>query len=97
MPYITENRRYVVRIGLHHLESDMKDLNRDETGPIVAGDLNYIAFSLALEYIKLKGKSYNNISDAIKALTGAAHEIERRVLDPYEDKVILKNGDIDDV
>ena len=93
MPYIHQDRRDQLDHEIFALQSSMTLLNQ-HMGPLVAGDLNYIVYSLALQYIKIKGSGYNNISDAIKALTGAAHEVERRILDPYEDSVIEKNGDI---
>jgi hypothetical protein len=89
MPYIDDIRRNHFFVSLDDLKNDMDDINN-----LSAGDLNYLVFNLAVQYIRLKGKNYNNISDAMKALTGAAHEIERRVLDPYEDAAIKKNGDI---
>lgn len=95
IPYIVEERRRVLETGLNHLKKSMVKLEEDFDTPIVAGDLNYLVYSLALQYIKIRGKGYNNISDAIKALTGAAHEVERRILDSYENEMIIKNGDID--
>lgn len=90
MPYIEKERRDFLAEAVQVMKEDMRDLPN-----IVAGDLNYIVFSLAKEYIRIKGLGYNNVSDAIKALTGAAHEVERRILDPYEDSAIGKNGDVE--
>jgi len=38
--------------------------------------------------------SYQNLSDVIAALNDSAEEIRRRLLIPYEDKAIEKNGDL---
>ena len=79
MPYLTEKRKQYL----------------DEGGPMqTKGDLTYIAFVAALTYLRDMGSNHDNISDTITALERAAHEVERRVLDPYEDKKILENGDI---
>lgn len=98
MPYISQDRRLFLETELRELRLKMQRLNASDSGVdkpgLVAGDLNYIAFFLAKGYLEAKGLSYNNISDAIKALTGSAHEVERRILDPYEDKAIENNGDI---
>ena len=58
------------------------------------GDLTYAIYSLGLRYISDRTKRYTIISDACAAMSDAEHELRRRVLDPYEDKVIKKNGDI---
>ncbi len=97
MPYISQTRRDTIDPDIQRMfevDSAFQKLNRT-TERLTAGDLNYTVYRLALEFIKVKGKSYNNISDAIKALTGAAHEVERRILDNYENEVIKRNGDIE--
>jgi len=80
MPYITQTRRKEIQEG---------------STPKCKGDLNYICYAFGLEYIKEHGNSYQNISDAVDALRGAAEELKRRVQDPYEDKKIKENGDIE--
>lgn len=62
--------------------------------PQVKGELTYVAFKAALNYLVGTGLHYQDISDAIAALRDAAGELHRRVLIPYEDKVIQKNGDV---
>jgi len=83
-PYIKQERR----IGLEELLETA--IERVE----IKGELTYCAYKLALDYIKQKGKNYQNISDAVAALNDAAHEIRRRVMDDYEDKKCIQNGDI---
>ena len=58
------------------------------------GELNYVITQLMIEYVLDKGKSYQAISDAVAAANDAAAEFRRRVLDPYEDTCIERNGDV---
>ncbi len=63
---------------------------------LTAGTLNYLFTRLSLEYMKIKGLRYQNGNDVMGALEGAKLEFYRRVLSPYEDFTILKNGDVDE-
>ena len=81
MPYIDQERRKAVL-----------DILGD--GPQTKGELCFYYYTMSLAFIEEQGRSYQNISDAIAALNDAAHELRRRVLDPYEDKKIVENGDI---
>lgn len=58
------------------------------------GDLNYAISVLVGLYVKYKGMSYTNASEALTAMDGAKLEFYRRVLAPYEDKKIKENGDV---
>ena len=59
------------------------------------GDLNYVVTRLVLESLKPDaGWSYHSLSDCVSVLKDAAAEIERRLLGPYEDTAIEKNGDM---
>jgi len=84
MPYIKQERR----IGLEEV------LETAIAGVEVKGELTYCVYKLALDYIEQKGENYQNISDAVAALSDAADEIRRRVLHPYEDKKVFQNGDM---
>ena len=83
MPYIKPEKR----VKYKALENLMD-------GEVAKGELTYCAYKLGIDYIVLKGENYQNISDAISALTDAAEEIRRRVMFPYEDKKAFQNGDI---
>jgi hypothetical protein len=56
------------------------------------GDLNYVVTRLVVE--ALNKNSYHSISDCVSVLRDSADEIARRLLGPYEDTAILKNGDM---
>lgn len=55
------------------------------------GKLNYFLFKLAKHY----GRNYKSYRDFIGELEAAKLEIYRRLVAPYEDKKIKKNGDVE--
>ena len=58
------------------------------------GELNYLITKLGLTYLGKHGKSYNTISDVVKAMECAKLEFYRRVAVPYEEKKIQEYGDV---
>ena len=81
MPYVTKARRKLLaKDGFTHIS--------------VAGDLNYQITKLCLEYMVTKGLCYQVCNDIVGALDGAKTEFQRRVVGPYEDKAIERNGDV---
>ena len=80
MPYITKERRTAIDV-------------MGET-PTTKGELTYIFYVLALRYVKLKGKSFDVLGDAVAALEQAKDEFQRRIIHPYEDGKIAENGDV---
>ena len=58
------------------------------------GDLNYAISELTGKLIVTTGISYTNMSEKIDAVHDAECELRRRLLDPYEDKKIIENGDV---
>jgi hypothetical protein len=83
MPYIKPERREEID-ELVHLMKVMK-VKAD-------GDLNYILYKYCKNHIK---PSYNNLKNFCGELRQCATEIERRILAPYEDSKIQKNGDVE--
>ena len=86
MPYIADKDR-------EHLEpiSDAIYAQGVET----AGELQYIIAVAITEFMHEKGEiRYQHCNDVMGALTGAQAEFYRRVVGPYEDKCIAKNGDV---
>ena len=63
-----------------------------DSGVVANGDLNYILFALCKRSVK---PSYNNYKNFIGELNECAAEIRRRFLSPYEEKAILRNGDVE--
>ena len=63
--------------------------------PTNKGELNYGITRKMIDFLCFKDKvSYHDISDAIAAARDAADEMKRRLLDPYENKKIIENGDV---
>jgi hypothetical protein len=82
MPYIKQE----MRNKMDHVVKAMIDANL-----LINGDLNYILFTYCKRCI---APSYNNYKNFLGELRQCATEIERKILGPYEDKAIEKNGDI---
>ena len=78
MPYILKERRTEL------IESDPTCRN--------AGELNYIFTIICKEYFE-DHPNYQGINDIVGALEGCKLEFVRRIVNPYEDKKILENGD----
>jgi hypothetical protein len=61
------------------------------------GDLNYAICEIVAQLILRDGGhrlSYTTVSNWIDAVHGAERELTRRLLNPYEDKKILENGEL---
>jgi hypothetical protein len=82
MPYVKQERRP----DLNEVIAEM--VYREVK---VDGDLNYILYKFCKENIK---PSYNNYKNFIGELNETVAEIRRRLLAPYEDEAIERNGDV---
>jgi hypothetical protein len=59
------------------------------------GRINYLIHMLVMcRLFEVEKFSYSTVSEAIDAVVDAAAELRRRLLDPYEDGAIEKNGDV---
>jgi hypothetical protein len=92
MPYINQKDRAFIEDDLAKLVVTLKEV--DGRCPCSPGLLNYAVTRLVLRTMCPGTWSYSTISSAIRILEDAAKEMRRRLLDPYEDKAIQKNGDI---
>lgn len=89
MPYIDLEHRIALDAIVDGLVKRLRDIN------CKPGDCNYVVTRVVLEALKPHdGWRYHSLSDAVRVLKDAAAEIERRLLGPYEDRVILQNGDM---
>ena len=85
MPYTKEERRKLQYEPLRLLSQFIEN----------NGDLNHAICELtAMQMVKTGGMGYTNVSNWIDAVDGAEKELTRRLLDPYEDKVMMENGDV---
>ena len=83
MPYIEKHKRPLYTFGLDQMASID-----------TPGDLNYIFTWLIIDYINTHGLRYSTLNDIVGALICAKDEFTRRVVVPYEDRAIGRNGDI---
>jgi hypothetical protein len=86
MPYIKPARRPSLDPIIDGLIKRLKEID------CVKGDVNYAVTRIAVECLNEHG--YHSISDCISVLRDAADEIQRRLLGPYEDTAIIRNGDL---
>ena len=89
MPYVPPVNRVALDVIIDGLVNRLREIKARP------GDCNYVVTRVVLEALKPgEGWSYHSLSDAVRVLKDAAAEIERRLLGPYEDDAILKNGDM---
>ena len=88
MPYISVEDRERWNMGLEFLWEHI------QSGGISNGDLNYLYSMLARFYLDKHGRSYNTMSDVVKALECAKLEFYRREMAPYENTKLEQNGDV---
>ena len=81
MPYIKQARRKILDPYVNGLALILD----------IDGDLNYVLFSLA----KRLCHRYNEFKNFRGELMEAHQEIGRRLLGPYEDEAIERNGDVE--
>lgn len=91
MPYLTQEKKNQI----HNDDfKETKKLTIDLDKINCGGDLNYLFTILAIAYLDKHGLNYNNSSDVTKAMDNCKDEFYRRLLGPYEDMAIAKNGDV---
>lgn len=63
--------------------------------PSTPGELNYLFSVISALYLTFKEEArYQHLNDIMGALEGAKLEVYRRIISPYEDRAIKKNGDL---
>jgi hypothetical protein len=87
VPYIPKVRRVAVDTITDGLVGRLQSMDG-----LCRGDINYVITRIVLE--TLNKNSYHSLSDCVSVLRDAADEIQRRLLGPYEDSAIDKNGDM---
>ena len=89
MPYLKEEDKNNFT-GSHGLTDYMSDLSAQE----FAGHVNYLNFLAIRKWIKKNGKKYWILALFIGTLICCVLEVYRRIVAPYEDDAIKKNGDV---
>ena len=75
----------------------IKPRDREELispNPGSAGELQYLMAVMFKKYLEGHGVRYQTMNDVMGALVGAQQEFYRKVVAPYEDKMISKNGGV---
>ncbi|KKN98891.1 hypothetical protein LCGC14_0141320 [marine sediment metagenome] len=94
MPYIKEEEREKYDHLIDKLAVIFNGLDGNDE---LSGDLNYVIFRLAylLTHTQTGGKrKYARMAVVLSALNEAGEEFRRRIMGPYEDEAITKNGDV---
>ncbi len=88
MPYIRGDRR--PQIEIRPALSGFP-VNRPQT----PGELNYLITRLCHAFVERHGTpSYADLNDVVGVLECAKQELYRRLVAPYEDECIQRNGDV---
>lgn len=86
MPYIKPLRRPFLDAPIDSLGMRIRDV----------GELNYCITRLVLQFFRHVGLNYANIAGVVGTLKLVSTELERRVINPYEDMKIAENGDVEE-
>ena len=73
---------------------DIANLIRCVPSGKIKGAFNYFTSRLWSHVFQVEQLGYTGLSDAIAVFNDMSCETRRRLMDPYEDKCIKKNGDL---
>ena len=91
MPYIPQETRNDIDAEITGLLIALEDVPFEKRG----GAVNYTIARIVMNTLKPKtGWSYHSLANALSHIHEAEEEIRRRMLGPYEDECIKKNGDL---
>jgi len=106
MPYIDrKDREHIDRAMSQFREGIVSDpLTIEELGQIICdvpsnkrkGAFNYFVSRLFSDVFDVRVAGYTELSNAIAVFGDMEAETRRRLMDPYEDKCIEKNGDLEE-
>ena len=89
MPYIIKEKRERFEPAVANLVALLQ-----EDPENVAGNLNYV-ITTVLKRLIATNKRYKTMNDLVGALECCKLELYRRVVGPYEDIAIKRNGDVE--
>lgn len=92
MPYIAEQYREEVDEPISEILEYINLLEKEETEQNIDGLINYIVTRIVTE--AFRPMSYTRGSNMIKTLECSKLEVYRRLLAPYEDQAVDRNGDL---
>lgn len=91
MPYIAPELRPQYEQAIETIVQRLCQTDENDA----KGQLNYVVYSVIQRYLAAKGMRYFRAQDFIGGvLTCCQLELYRRLLGPYEDQAIAKNGDV---
>ena len=91
MPYIIEETRQdYYEDGLDNVANLLIQADDDD----LPGELNFVITHLVKRIMQIKGERYRRYNAIIGALECCKLELYRRMVGPYEDKAIERNGDV---
>jgi len=94
MPYVTQDSRKCIDSQLHDLIEEARLVFEPDE---MKGVANYLVTRLVLGLLKPEdGWRYSSLADVVGTLEAAKLEVYRRLVAPYEDGAIDKNGDLDE-
>lgn len=89
-PYIEKGCRRLIDPDLNPLIVTLKD--RTKSGKERNGEVVYCIYKILIELYGLG--NFEVRSNALKALESAKLEYYRRIMNPYENEAIKRNGDV---
>lgn len=96
MPYITQKEREQYQEPIDQLVELLAQIERREGKDAVKGHHNYIMYTVALRLAHKLGIKYHTFNDIMGTFESCKLEFYRRIVAPYEDKAIKRNGDVED-
>lgn len=91
MPYIISEKREVLNPAIDEMLNALRELECDDAGNSMAGNLNYV-FTRLLDRAYTAPR-YDDINEAIGVLECCKLELYRRLAVPYEENKRFYNGD----
>jgi len=91
MPYIPQDQRPTFEPIIAQAVEALTAVDDDQA----KGQLNYLIFSIIQRYLANKGMRYSRAQDFIGGVLSCCQmELYRRLLAPYEDQAVARNGDV---
>ena len=94
MPYIKQTQRIEIEkvTSLNNIAAYFASYSLED----FVGALSYIIHTLTKTWLGRNGYNYFKLNSIIGTVLNSAHELQRRILDPYENTKIngIENGDV---
>ena len=94
MSYIKDEYRELYEKDINNIVENLLRVGLLLDESQVGGHFNYVVSSIIKRYLDKKGKNYSRLQSFEGSLACISKEYYRRIVGPYEDEAIKKNGDI---